>query len=76
MIKKLNALATQPVPSIRDERAELPEELAAIVTKMLAKEREIASRCRKKWPKRWHVCQRLRAICSDRDVRAAATERG
>ena len=38
MIKKLNALATQPVPSVREHRGEVAEELAAIVTKMLAKE--------------------------------------
>ncbi|MCA9119649.1 MAG: protein kinase [Planctomycetaceae bacterium] len=38
MIKKLNALATQPVPSIREHRDEVSEELAAIVKKMLAKD--------------------------------------
>ncbi|HUG68011.1 MAG TPA: protein kinase [Pirellulaceae bacterium] len=38
MVKKLNALATQPVPAIREHREEVPEELAAIVTNMLAKE--------------------------------------
>ncbi len=40
MIKKLNALATQSVPSVREHREEVPEELAAIVARMLAKEAE------------------------------------
>jgi serine/threonine protein kinase/Leucine-rich repeat (LRR) protein len=38
IIKKLNAMATKPVPAIRDWRPDVPDPLAAIVTRMLARE--------------------------------------
>jgi len=37
-IKRLKALATQPVPSIQELRAEIPADLDTVVKKMLAKE--------------------------------------
>ncbi|MCH7726307.1 MAG: serine/threonine protein kinase [Planctomycetes bacterium] len=37
-VKKLAALATEPIPSITERRLEVPEELAALLEKMLAKD--------------------------------------
>ena len=38
VLKKLAAMATQPVPAIQERRAEVPDALAAIIERMLAKE--------------------------------------
>ena len=36
-LKKLRAIATEPIPSIRQFRAEIPEDLAALLNRMLAR---------------------------------------
>ncbi len=64
VIKKLKAMATEPIPAIRALRADVPEELAAILGKMLAKDAD------DRFATPQEVAEALAAFADDADLAA------